>query len=130
MDVEAAKQLGIAVAAGSVVVAILAAVFIRKALTKAVVILVLGALMVLSLGQRANVERCAKEIRKNYETGLGGTTVCTVLGREFSVSVPTTIPTEVIDASSGPVDAVVDAAVDAADAAADGAIGATATTEP
>lgn len=123
MDVEAAKQLGIAVAAGSVVVAILAAVFIRKALTKAIVILALGALVVVSLGQRANVERCAKEIRRNYETGLGGTTVCTVLGREFSVSVPTSVPTEVIDASSGVVDAVEDAAADELD-------NAVATTEP
>jgi len=123
MDVEAAKQLGIAVAAGSVVVAILAAVFIRKALTKAIVILALGALVVVSLGQRSNVEKCAKEIRRNYETGLGGTTVCKVLGREFSVSVPTTVPTEVIDASSDVADAAEDAATDAFDEA-------TATSEP
>lgn len=117
MDVEAAKQLGIAVAAGSVVVAILAAVFVRKALTKAIVILALGALVVVSLGQRANVEKCAKEIRRNYETGLGGTTVCKVLGREFSVSVPTTVPTEVIDASSGVAGEVEDAVADELDEA-------------
>ena len=123
MDVEAAKQLGIAVAAGSVVVAILSAVFIRKALTKAVVILALGALVVVSLGQRANVEKCAKEIRRNYETGLGGTTVCKVLGREFSVSVPTTVPTEVIDAST-------DLAGDAEDTLSDSPDESTATSEP
>jgi hypothetical protein len=71
LDVEAAKNIAVAIIAGSVIIAILTAMFVRAALTKALVILLLGGLVVVMVGQR-------------------------FLGREFSVEVPEGVGSDVI----------------------------------
>lgn len=91
-DVEAAKHLGLAISAGSVILALLVAVFVRKALAKAVVILLLGGLIVVSMSQRANISKCAKEIRTDYQSGQATRTTCKFFGRQFAVDVPSTVP--------------------------------------
>ena len=101
-NVESAKQLSVAISAGSVILAFLVALFVRKALAKAVVILLLGALIVVSLSQRANISKCATRIQNEYKDGLGGPATCKFFGRQFKVEVPATVP----DDSSGLVDVV------------------------
>ena len=79
------------------VILFLVALFVRKALAKAVVILLLGALIVVSLSQRANISKCATRIQNEYKDGLGGPATCKFFGRQFKVEVPATVP----DDSSG-----------------------------
>lgn len=94
-DVESAKHLGLAISAGSVILALFVAVFVRKALAKALVILLLGGLIVVSMSQRANISRCATRIQNEYRNGSGQTANCKFFGREFTVSVPSTTPEDV-----------------------------------
>lgn len=96
LDVEAAKNIAVAIIAGSVIIAILTAMFVRAALTKALVILVLGGLVVVMVGQRSNISRCAERIRTEYQAGNGEPAACTFLGREFSVDVPEGVGADVI----------------------------------
>ena len=93
-DVEAAKHLGLAISAGSVILAVLVAMFVRKAIAKALVILLLGGLVVVSMSQRANISKCAKRIRTDYQTGQATTTTCKFFGRQFAVEVPSTVPSD------------------------------------
>jgi hypothetical protein len=94
-DVESAKQLGLAISAGSVIAALLVAIFVRKVIAKTLVILVLGGLVVVTLTQRADISKCASRIENEYRNGSGQTTTCRFLGREFEVSVPNTTPDDV-----------------------------------
>lgn len=102
-DVESAKHLGLAISAGSVILAVLVAMFVRKAVAKALVILILGALVAVTMSQRANISKCATRIQNEYRNGSGQTATCKFLGQEFTVSVPSTTPddlsglTEVVD---------------------------------
>lgn len=105
LDVEAAKNIAVAVIAGSVILAILTAMFVRAAVTKALVILVLGGLVVVMVGQRSNITRCADRIRAEYAAGDGKPAACTFLGREFSVDVPETVGSGVVDDVMDVVDA-------------------------
>lgn len=105
LDVEAAKNIAVAVIAGSVILAILTAMFVRAAVTKALVILVLGGLVVVMVGQRSNITRCADRIRAEYAAGNGEAAACTFLGREFSVDVPEAVGTDVVNDLKEVVDA-------------------------
>lgn len=96
LDVDAAKNIAVAVMAGSVILAILTAMFVRAALTKAVVILLLGGLVVVMVGQRSNISKCADRIQAEYRAGSGDNAVCTFLGREFSVDVPEQVGTDTV----------------------------------
>jgi len=109
-DVESAKHLGLAISAGSVILAVLVAVFVRKAVAKALVILVLGGLIAVSMSQRANISKCASRIQNEYRNGSGQTATCKFLGQEFTVSVPSTTPEDV----SGLTEVVEDASATSA----------------
>jgi hypothetical protein len=107
LDVDAAKNIAVAVMAGSVILAILTAMFVRAALTKAVVILLLGGLVVVMVGQRSNITKCAERIEAEYRAGNGNDAACTFLGREFSVDVPEQVGTDTVgDVANAVQDAV------------------------
>jgi hypothetical protein len=90
LDVEAAKKIAIGIVIAAVILAILAAKFVQAAIAKAVVILVLGGLVALSVNQRANIVKCADRIRQEYQSGSLSSTTCKFLGRSFVVSLPNT----------------------------------------
>lgn len=91
-DVEAAKHLGLAISAGSVLLALFVAVFVRKAIAKALVILLLGGLIVVTMSQRSNISKCASRIQTDYRSGAGTSTTCKFFGRQFAVDVPSSVP--------------------------------------
>ena len=80
-----------------VILAVLVAMFVRKAIAKALVILLLGGLVVVSMSQRANISKCAKHIRADYQSGQATTTSCKFFGRQFVVDVPSTVPADGAD---------------------------------
>jgi len=99
LNVEAAKHLGLAISAGSVLLALFVAVFVRKAIAKALVILLLGGLIVVTMSQRSNISKCASRIQTDYRSGAGTTTTCKFFGRQFAVDVPSSVPDEANDGS-------------------------------
>jgi uncharacterized membrane protein YfcA len=89
LDVEAAKKIAIAIIAGSVVLAVLTAKFVKAAVVKAIVILVLGSVIVITVSQRANIGKCAKDIEAQYVSGTTTETAhCKFLGMDFEVKTP------------------------------------------
>jgi hypothetical protein len=85
-DVETAKQISYGVIFGAVILAVLTAKFVRAAIAKALVILVLGGLVVVAINQRANITKCAKDIREEYTSGAPTRTTCRFFGYSFTVS--------------------------------------------
>lgn len=85
-DVETAKQISYGIIFGAVVLALLAAKFVRAAIARALVILMLGGLVVVAISQRANITKCAKDIRAEYTSGTGNRTTCRFFGYSFTVS--------------------------------------------
>ena len=49
-------------------------------------ILLLGGLVVVAISQRANITKCAKDIRAEYASGNGTRTTCRFFGYSFTVS--------------------------------------------
>lgn len=89
LDVEAAKKIAIAIVIGSVVLAVLAAKFVKAAVAKAIVILLLGGIVVVTISQRANISSCAKDIQEQYVDGRSKDTAhCKFLGFDFTVKTP------------------------------------------
>lgn len=105
-DVESAKNLSLAISAGAVILAIFVAIFVRKAVAKAAVILLLGGLIAITMSQRSNISKCASRIENEYRSGSGDAANCRFFGQEFTVSVPNTTPddvsglTDVVDAAT------------------------------
>ena len=85
-DVETAKQISYGVIFGAVILALLTAKFVRAVIAKALVILLLGGLVVVAISQRANITKCAKDIRAEYASGNGTRTTCRFFGYSFTVS--------------------------------------------
>lgn len=89
LDVEAAKKIAIAIMIGAVVLAILAAKFVKAAVGKAIVILLLGGVVVATINQRANIVSCAKDIEQQYTDGTATDTAhCKFFGVDFAVKTP------------------------------------------
>lgn len=85
LDVEAAKRIAIVIVVAAVVLALLAAKFVKAALAKTIVILVLGMIVALVFTQRASITNCASDIREKYAAGDTTDTTCTFLGFDFTV---------------------------------------------
>jgi hypothetical protein len=85
MDVESAKKIAIVIVIGCVVLALLAAKFVKAAMAKAIVILLLGGMIGLTFSQRHSLTNCAKDIQRKYQEGDRSDTTCTFLGFDFNV---------------------------------------------
>jgi hypothetical protein len=88
LDVEAAKRIAIVIVVAAIVLALLAAKFVKAALAKAIVILVLGSIVALTFSQRAAITDCAEDVTAKYEEQDFTETTCKFLGFEFSVPGP------------------------------------------
>ena len=86
MDVDAAKRIALVIVIGAVVLAVLAAKFVKAALAKAIVILLLGGLVAVTFSQRAALSDCAKDIQAKYSENDTSNTTCTFLGFDFDVA--------------------------------------------
>lgn len=89
LDVEAAKKISMAIIVGAVVLAVLTAKFMKATIIKALIILVLGSVIVITVSQRANIAKCAKGIEAQYVNGTTTQTArCKFLGMDFDVKTP------------------------------------------
>ena len=86
LDVDAAKRIALVIVIGAVVLALLAAKFVKAAVAKAIVILVLGGLVAVTFSQRSALSDCATDIRGKYADNDTSNTTCTFLGFDFTVT--------------------------------------------
>ena len=85
LDVDAAKRIALIIVIGAVVLAIIAAKFVKAALAKAIVILLLGSLVAVTFSQRTALADCAADLQARYAENDISETMCTFLGIDFTV---------------------------------------------
>ena len=85
---ETVRNVGLAIAIGSVVLAVVAALVIRWIVGKLVAVGVLVAIAGLVWWQRDSVQDCADRVEATLAAGATDTTTCTFFGRDVSVDSP------------------------------------------
>lgn len=88
IDLDTAKNVGIAVVVGLVVLAILAAWVLKTVAQKVALVVILGLLGVLVWSQRANLDECADRVKATAATGFTEDTECTFFFQDVSIDAP------------------------------------------
>ena len=88
MTVDAAKNIGIAVALGLVVVMVLMAWLIKNVTAKLISVLIVAGLAFGVWTQRTSLEDCAGKVKARAALGNTSDVTCTFLGSDIKVSVP------------------------------------------
>jgi high-affinity Fe2+/Pb2+ permease len=85
MTVESAKNIGIAVAIGLIIVMVLMAWLIRNVLTKLICVLIVGGLAFGVWTQRSSLEDCAQKVKDRGALGDTSGATCSFLGADIDV---------------------------------------------
>lgn len=88
LTVDAAKNLGIAVAAILVALMLAMAWLVKNVTAKIISIVVIGGLAFGVWTQRSSLQDCAKQVRERVAVGDTTDVTCTFLGTEIKVSSP------------------------------------------
>ncbi len=88
LGLESAKNIGIAVAIGLVVLMVMAAWIIKNVTTKLLTVFVLGGLALLVWSQRSSLEGCAKKIHDRGVVLDSSKLTCSFLGTDVKVPLP------------------------------------------
>jgi hypothetical protein len=87
MTYETAKNIGIAVVVGLVVLMVISAIVIKNITTKLITALILAALAFGVWTQRSSLQDCAGKVR-DRGTAVGNDVTCSFLGSDINISVP------------------------------------------
>jgi hypothetical protein len=85
LTLDNAKNIAVGLVIGLIVLALLVAKFVRSVTAKAIMILVLGALVLGIWTQRQSLSDCANELAARAQAGGLTTTACTFFGVEVNV---------------------------------------------
>lgn len=88
LEFTAARDAGLAIAAGAVVLAVVVAVVVKWVIGKVVAVLLLAGLAGVVWWQRGSVEDCADQVRRTLAAGATDATTCTFFGNEVTVDSP------------------------------------------
>jgi hypothetical protein len=88
MTVESAKNIGIAVAGGALVVMVVMAWLIKNVVTKVMSVVILGGLAFGVWTQRSSLETCANKVKDRALVGGVNEISCSFLGSDIKVPVP------------------------------------------
>ncbi len=90
MTVESAKNIGIGVALGLVLLMVLMAWLVKNVTTKLISVLILAGLAFGVWTQRSSLQDCASKVEARAKLGDTADVTCTFLGSDIKVPVPTT----------------------------------------
>ncbi|MGZ4679788.1 MAG: hypothetical protein ACXV98_07125 [Ilumatobacteraceae bacterium] len=90
MTVESAKNIGIGVALGLVLLMVLMAWLVKNVATKLISVLLLAGLAFGVWTQRSSLQDCATKVKARAALGDTADVTCTFLGSDIKVPVPTT----------------------------------------
>ena len=90
MTVESAKNIGIGVALGLVVLMVLMAWLVKNVATKLISVLLLAGLAFGVWTQRTSLQDCATKVKARATLGNTADVTCTFLGSDIKVPVPST----------------------------------------
>jgi len=85
LDLETAKNIGIIVAAGLLVLTLAAAWAIKNITSKLIAVIVLGVLCIGVWTQRSNLQDCATKAKERAKAGDTRPITCTFFGSEVNV---------------------------------------------
>ena len=85
---ETARNVGLAILAGAVIVAIVIAWVVKAIVSKVLALVVLAAIAVAVWSQRESVEDCADRVGATLSAGAVDDTTCTFFGRQVTVGSP------------------------------------------
>lgn len=85
LTLDSAKQIGVALVIGFVVLSIVAATVIKNITTKIITTLLLAGFALGVWTQRANVQDCAADVRANAAVGDTTVTTCRFFGTDIDV---------------------------------------------
>ena len=88
LTVETAKNIGIAVAVGLVILMLVMAVVIKNVTTKLICIVLIGGLAFVVWTQRSSLQDCADKVKARGLQGDTSDVTCSFLGSDVNVSVP------------------------------------------
>ena len=88
MTVDGAKNIGIAVALGLVVVMVLMAWLIKNVTAKLISVVIVAGLAFGVWTQRTSLEDCAGKVKARAALGNKSDVTCTFMGSDIEVSVP------------------------------------------
>lgn len=88
MTVDGAKNIGIAVALGLVVIMVLMAWLVTNVTAKLISVLIVAGLAFGVWTQRTSLEDCAGKVKDRAALGNTSDVTCTFLGSDIDVSVP------------------------------------------
>ncbi len=90
MTVESAKNIGIGVALGLVLLMVMMAWLVKNVTTKLISVLILAGLAFGVWTQRSSLQDCATKVKARSTLGDTTDVTCTFLGSDIKVPVPTT----------------------------------------
>jgi high-affinity Fe2+/Pb2+ permease len=85
LSLDSAKNLGVGVAIGLIVLAVASAWLIKTVVTKVIVVLLLGGLALGAWSQRSNLEKCADKAKSQVEAGQSVHVSCKLFGTDVKV---------------------------------------------
>jgi hypothetical protein len=88
MTLDSAKNLGIAIAVGALVVMVVMAWLIKNVVTKVLSVVILGGLAFGVWTQRSSLESCADKVKDRALVGGVEEITCSFLGTDVNVPVP------------------------------------------
>ena len=88
MTVDSAKDIGIAVAVGLVVLMVVMFMLIKSVTTKLISVIIVGGLALGVWTQRSSLEDCASKVKARAALGDTTDVTCTFLGTDIKVAVP------------------------------------------
>ena len=88
MTLAGARNIGIAIALGLIVLMVLAAWLVKTVTTKLITVLILGGLAFGVWTQRSSLQDCARKVKDRGALGDTTDTTCSFLGSDIKVAVP------------------------------------------